>query len=60
MNKDKCNETIMNVCKERGIGIILMNGKITCKLKSEKQSMPVSYSSLQFNEWILREQFSRI
>lgn len=60
MKKDRCNEAIMNVCKERGIGIILMNGKITCKLRSEKQSMPVSYSSLQFNEWILREQFSRI
>ena len=54
MNKDSCNDEIIHKCKEKGIGIILINGKINKVLVSEQRKFPVSYSSLQFNEWIQR------
>lgn len=54
MNKDSCSSTITETCQNLGIGIILVNGKIETILKSSKRSFPVSYASLQFNEWILR------
>lgn len=54
MNKKNCSETIINDCESLGIGIILINGKIETILKSTKRSNPVSYASLQFNEWLMR------
>ena len=59
MNKEKCDESIVQLCKDRGIGIILMNGKIQKKLDSEKRNFPVSYSSLLFNEWIFRKIYQK-
>lgn len=55
MNKENCSDTFVQKCKEQGIGIILVNGKIQKILDSEHRNMPISYSSLQFNEWIQRE-----
>ena len=58
MNKDSCNSLITDKCKKYGIGIILVNGKIEKILDSERRNFPVSYTSLQFNEWIQREKNS--
>ncbi len=55
MNKGSCNKEIVQKCKEQGIGIILVNGKVEKVLDSELRKFPVSFSSLQFNEWIQRE-----
>lgn len=55
MNKESCSATITEICKENGIGIILVNGKIRTELQSIQRSFPVSYASLQFNEWLLRD-----
>lgn len=52
MNKESCNNSILEMCKERGIGIILVNGKIQKVMKSDSRKFPVSYASFQFNEWI--------
>lgn len=54
MNKDSCNNLIIEKCKQHGIGIILVNGRIQYELESEHRVFPVSYASLQFNEWIQR------
>lgn len=54
MNKDFCNTSIINDCKSKGIGIILINGSIHFALKSQKRSFPVSYASLLFNEWLVK------
>ena len=54
MNRDSCSEHILETCKKLGIGIILVNGKNETILKSDKRKLPVSYASLQFNEWLLR------
>ena len=55
MNKESCSATITDTCKANGIGIILVNGKIRTELPSVQRSFPVSYASLQFNEWLLRD-----
>ena len=54
MKRDTYSHNIIESCKEKGIGIIMVNGKIKTKLFSEKRKFPVSYASLQFNEWLLR------
>lgn len=54
MNKDSCSSNIQDACRERGVGIILINGTIKTILSSKQRNFPVSYASLQFNEWILR------
>ena len=54
MNKASCSDSIKRACYEQGIGIILVNGKIETTLESKCRKFPVSYASLQFNEWILR------
>ena len=54
MNKTSCSDSIEKACRERGIGIILVNGKVETILTSKCRKFPVSYASLQFNEWILR------
>ena len=54
LNKEKCSPTILNKCKEKGIGVILVNGSIRTALKSTTRHFPVSYASLQFNEWLCR------
>ena len=59
MNKDSCNDSIVKKCEDNGIGIILVNGKIQTKLKSEQRSFPVSYSSLLFNEWIQKNAYHK-
>lgn len=55
MNKESCSPSITELCKSNGIGIILINGKIKTTLASVQRPFPVSYASLQFNEWILRD-----
>lgn len=54
LKKDVCREETIKKCSQVGLGIILLNGKAKTILKSEKRKFPVSYASLQFNEWILR------
>lgn len=55
MNKENCNQEIIDKCKKQGLGIILVNGKVIQVLDSEKRTFPVSYSSLIFNEWLQRD-----
>lgn len=55
MNKESCSTTVTETCKANGIGIILVNGKIKTELSSAQRTFPVSYASLQFNEWLLRD-----
>lgn len=59
LNKEKCSHTILERCKEKGIGVILVNGNIRTVLKSAVREFPVSYASLQFNEWLCRYSFLR-
>lgn len=54
MNKCNCTQSIMQVCKERGIGILLINGRMQRALPSERRTFPVSYGSILFHEWIQR------
>ncbi len=54
MNKDACSESIRVSCRKKGIGIILVNGEVKTVLASKQRRFPVSYASLQFNEWLLR------
>lgn len=54
LNKESCSTAITEICQKNGLGIILVNGKIETVLKGDKRPFPVSYSSLQFNEWIVR------
>lgn len=54
LNKAHCNQKVYNLCRQQGIGIILQNGRIDTILNSEHKDFPVSYASLQFNEWIQR------
>lgn len=55
MNKSAYPPSIGEQCKSKGIGIICVNGTIKTSLFSDKRQFPVSYASLQFNEWILRD-----
>lgn len=55
LNKGSCSATVAEKCKASGIGIILVNGKVRKVLPSAKRPFPVSYASLQFNEWLLRD-----
>lgn len=54
LNKEKCSSTILDRCKDKGIGVILVNGNIRTALKCATRHFPVSYASLQFNEWLCR------
>lgn len=54
LNKEACSPNTLNLCKEYGLGIILVNKKIHTQLVAKKRAFPVSYASLQFNEWLLR------
>lgn len=54
LNKKKCTDAIVERCRNDGLGIILVNGKVEKILKAAKNSYPVSYTSLLFNEWIQR------
>ncbi len=54
LNKSNCNLEMIEKCKNQGVGIVLLNGKIKKVLESEYRDFPVSYSSIQFNEWIQR------
>ena len=55
MNKNSFPSNIGDQCKSKGIGIICVNGAVKTCLLSAKRKFPVSYASLQFNEWILRD-----
>lgn len=57
MNKETCSSQIVDSCKAKGVGILLVNGSIKTKLCSAKRTFPVSYASLQFNEWILHNKY---
>lgn len=57
MNKNSCNSAIHEQCKDKGIGIILVNGKVEKILNSSVQKLPTSYASIQFNEWLLKSFF---
>lgn len=54
LNKIVCNPLILDQCTKDGIGILLVNGEIHHHLRSDHREFPVSYASLQFNEWIQR------
>ncbi len=54
LNKARCNQKVYDLCRQQGIGIILQNGRIDTILNSEHKDFPISYASLQFNEWIQR------
>lgn len=54
MNKEHCSPAITQTCKSIGVGVVLINGKAKTILTSAQRQFPVSYASLQFNEWILR------
>lgn len=54
LNKKKCTDSIIERCRNDGLGIILVNGKVEKALKAAKNPYPVSYTSLLFNEWIQR------
>lgn len=54
MNKNYCNNMIIEQCKQHGIGIILVNGNVKCILECDQRKFPVSYVSFLFNEWIQR------
>lgn len=54
LNKAHCNQKVYDICKHQGIGIVLQNGKIDTVLKSKQGMFPISYASIQFNEWIQR------
>ena len=52
LNKNGYSQKTYDECCNKGIGIILVNGNICKELKSRKREFPVSYASLQFNEWL--------
>jgi len=54
LNKEKCNNNILEECSRNGVGIILVNGSINTILESKSKVYPVSYGSLQFWEWIIK------
>lgn len=54
MNKETCSKSIMESCESTGTGVILINGEIKKVLSSDVRAFPVSYASLQFNEWLLK------
>ncbi len=54
LNKKACSSEIIETCQANGLGIILVNGTINIVLRSAERSFPVSYASLQFNEWVVR------
>ncbi|MBR2929304.1 MAG: hypothetical protein IKC24_09150 [Oscillospiraceae bacterium] len=54
MNKSACSPAIIQTCRSIGVGVLLVNGKVETILASTQRRFPVSYASLQFNEWILR------
>ncbi len=54
LNKETCKQDIFKNCEKAGLGVILLNGKAKTVLQGQTRSFPVSYASLQFNEWILR------
>jgi predicted transcriptional regulator len=57
LNKERCNETIIQKCETHGLGIILVNGDVKYVLKGEQRNFPVSYTSILFNEWIQRAEY---
>lgn len=54
MNKETCSPSVIELCKSTGTGVLLINGKIKKVLTSDVRPFPVSYASLQFNEWLLK------
>ena len=54
LNRNGCKSIVQEMCREYGIGIILVNKGVDCILKSEKRNFPVSHASLLFNEYIHR------
>lgn len=54
INKNSCSDYMRNKCKDEGIGIVLSNGSFHTFLRSSHATFPLSYASLQFNEWIQR------
>ncbi len=54
MNKETCSKSIIESCEATGTGVILINEKIKKVLNSDVRAFPVSFASLQFNEWLLK------
>lgn len=54
LNKERCSSLMLNRCKGKGIGVILANENMRIVSKSATRPFPVSYASLQFNEWLCR------
>lgn len=56
LNKETCNQKIIDECQKYGVGIILVNGEVVNLLKSQSRSFPISYGSLLFWNWIVRRE----
>lgn len=54
MNRETYSSAVSSMCESMGLGIIVANGEIKTLLPSQKRKGPISYASLQFNEWFLR------
>lgn len=54
MDCKESTQEMVSRCRELGIGIFLMNGRIHKDLPAQKQSQPVTYTSYVINEILLR------
>ncbi len=54
LNKDSYSKKVSDTCEQYGLGIILLNGALKKAKESVYRSFPVSFASLQFNEWLIR------
>lgn len=52
MKRDRCSIDIERRCYELGIGILLMNGKLTRAVKASQERFAKPYITFLFNEWI--------
>ena len=54
MRKDKCRNCYEEKCREWGIGVFLLNGKMKLHVRPQKNPMPGSYIPFVFNDWITK------
>ena len=54
LNKESYSQRISDVCEQYGVGILLFNGVLKKAKNSAFRALPVSFASLQFNEWLIR------
>ena len=54
LNKNNFSKRVSDTCNKYGVGIMLLNGVLKRAKDSTYRSFPVSFASLQFNEWLIR------